>query len=267
MNNIFIEGIQGCGKTTLTDRLAASLPELRPCREGDYSPVELAWCAWLTAVEYESILRRFEPLREQIISHTVQEREHFIVCYTKIKTEHPDFYSELESHEIYNGRIPFPDFRSLIFSRFRRFSGTGYLFECSFFQNIIENLMLYYMLSDDEIIAFYRKLYDCIDKDHFLLLYLQCSDLPEAIRVIRKERCDGEGNQIWFRLMMDYLTSSPYGKEHSFRSFDDLIAHFTRRQHLELRIATEVIGERAILLPSKAWNISPALLSAIRQNP
>ena len=44
MKNIFIEGIQGMGKSTLLQAIAERLPELHVCREGDYSPVELSWC-------------------------------------------------------------------------------------------------------------------------------------------------------------------------------------------------------------------------------
>ena len=51
----FIEGLQGSGKSTLVARLSERLPEHKVFREGDYSPVELAWCAYLTEEEYEKI--------------------------------------------------------------------------------------------------------------------------------------------------------------------------------------------------------------------
>ena len=40
--NLWIEGIQGSGKSTLLQELVTMYPELKVCREGDYSPVELA---------------------------------------------------------------------------------------------------------------------------------------------------------------------------------------------------------------------------------
>ena len=42
MKNVFIEGIQGMGKSTLLNTLAASFPEYQVCREGDCSQVDLA---------------------------------------------------------------------------------------------------------------------------------------------------------------------------------------------------------------------------------
>lgn len=41
MKNIFIEGIQGMGKSTLLNAILAEIPRYHVCREGDYSPVEL----------------------------------------------------------------------------------------------------------------------------------------------------------------------------------------------------------------------------------
>ena len=53
MKNIFIGGIQGMGKSTLVNSVFKAVPELHVCREGDYSPVDLAWCTWMSKEEYE----------------------------------------------------------------------------------------------------------------------------------------------------------------------------------------------------------------------
>ena len=47
-DSYFIEGLQGAGKSTLQRKLSDRLPEYTVFREGDYSPVELAWCAYTT---------------------------------------------------------------------------------------------------------------------------------------------------------------------------------------------------------------------------
>ena len=57
--NIFIEGVPGTGKSTLLNRLAQERPEYRAYREGDLSPVELAWCSYMTKDAYEAVLRRY----------------------------------------------------------------------------------------------------------------------------------------------------------------------------------------------------------------
>lgn len=52
-NNYFIEGLQGAGKTTLVRNISSMLPDCKVFHEGDYSPVELAWCAYVTKEQYE----------------------------------------------------------------------------------------------------------------------------------------------------------------------------------------------------------------------
>lgn len=254
MKNIFIEGIQGSGKSTLLNHISTAMPDYRICREGDCSPVDLAWCTWMTKAEYGELLERCRQIQSEIIKNTVQEQEHFIVSYTKIITDIPNFHRDLEAFEIYNGRKPLQEFKDIIFSRFENFTGTGYLFECSFFQNIIEDLILFHQLSDDQIIEFYRELYEKIqNKEQFLLLYLYSDKLEETVRFVKENRCDQHGNEMWYPMMLNYLAQSPYGQEHGYRSFEDMTAHFNHRQQLELRIIREIVGEQAMILPAKKW--------------
>lgn len=243
------------GKSTLLQEIFTRVPELHICREGDYSPVELAWCAWMTEEEYDTLLKRYCSIEKEIAENTVREGKHAVVPYTKIITDIPGFHKELEQFEIYNGRKTLQDFEKIIISRYRQFSGTGYLFECSFFQNIVEDLLLFHQLSGDEIVAFYRRLYDVIDKEHFLLLYLYSDKIEESTRIIQKERSDIQGNELWYEMMIKYLIHSPYGEQHGYKGFDDMIAHFRHRQQIELRIINEVIQDHAIILPAKKWKI------------
>lgn len=172
MKNVFVEGIPGSGKTTLLNRIFSAVPELHICREGDYSPLELAWCTWMSKDEYEETLECYKSLRDEIMKNTVQEQEHFVISYTKIITDVPNFHKELEKYEIYNGRKIFQELKEIVLKRYENFSETGYLFECSFFQNIIEDLILFHQLNDNEIVEFYRELYSKVNKEQFLLLYL-----------------------------------------------------------------------------------------------
>ena len=76
MKNIFIEGLQGMGKSTLLQAISQKAPEYHVCREGDYSPFELAWCTWMTEKEYRKSLQKFQSLRKEISMHTFREGEH-----------------------------------------------------------------------------------------------------------------------------------------------------------------------------------------------
>ena len=118
MKNILIEGIQGSGKSTFVQRISKEYPSLCVCREGDYSLIDLAWCTWMSGKEYEAVLEKYDAIRDDIISNTVREEDHYIISYTKIITDIPGFHKDLEKYEIYNGRKSLQELKEIVFTRF-----------------------------------------------------------------------------------------------------------------------------------------------------
>lgn len=253
--NYFVEGLQGAGKSTLVGALSAKLPEYKVFREGDYSPVELAWCAYVTETQYGEILARYPGLEQEIVDKTVFEDDRRIICYTQILTDVEGFHKDLERYEIYNGNVARDLFENIILSRYQKWNGTGQIFECSIFQNIIENQMLYLMMTDEEILDFYRKLEQVLSGKPYKMIYLDVEDIFGTIQVIRKERSDDEGNELWFPLMIRYLEDSPYGKLHSLRGMDGLLMHLERRKKLEHRIINEILKDKALVVKSKEYDL------------
>ncbi len=254
-NNFFIEGLQGAGKTTFVQRLSDKLKEYKVFREGDYSPVELAWCAYVTEEQYKRILAEYPSLRVEIQGKTVTEESHKIICYTQIITDVPDFHKNMEKFEIYNGNLDKESFENVIFERFRKWNEIGQIFECSILQNTIENQMLYLMMTDEEILDFYSRLKNVLAGKPYKIIYLDVEDIRGGINVIRKERSDDNGNELWFPLMLRYLEESPYGKEHMLTGMDGLIAHLERRKALELQIIGEIFKENSVVIKAKKYTM------------
>lgn len=251
--NYFIEGLQGSGKSTLVERLSRKLPDYQVIHEGDYSPVELAWCAYVSGVQYDAILKKYKDIQQEIEAKSHEEEERKVICYTQIITDIAGFHKDLEQYEIYNGRVPSDEFKRIIESRFEKWQGDKTIFECSLFQNIVEDMLLFHGASDWDILLFYEDISKVLRDKDFHILYLESGDISSNINVIRKERSDDQGNELWFPMMCAYFNESPYAKEHGLSGEEGLLKHLAHRQELELSICREVFPDRCTVLPSKQY--------------
>ena len=252
--NIFIEGLQGSGKSTAVNLIANAYNQYTCIREGDYSPIELAWCAYVNEEQYKEILRKYSSIRSLVENKTHTEGEYIVICYTQIITDIPGFHKDLEQYEIYNGRRGFEEFKSIIFRRYKNWNQDRMVSECALLQNIVEDMILYRDVSDDEIIEFYRELRDVLYDKEFKIIYLKSDNIRENIEIIRKERSDDRGNEMWFPLMLEYFNKSPYASKRGLMGEAELISHFVHRQELELRICKDLFSDRLVVLPSKEYH-------------
>ena len=251
--NYFVEGLQGSGKSTLVRKLSELHTDHTAVREGEYSPVELAWCAYVGEDKYRELLEKYSEIRSMIEERSFIEGNKHIICYTKIITDVPGFHKDLEQYEIYNGRIDYEDFKTIVLERYKAWDQDKMIFECSLFQNIVEDMILFRCFSDDEIMEFYKLVRDTLEGKDYRIVYLQSSDIRANLEVIRKERSDDQGNEMWFPLMCRYFDESPYAIKNGKQGMDDLIRHFEHRQQLELQICDEVFQGRCTILSSKNY--------------
>lgn len=92
--------MQGAGKSTLVNRLAVKYPEKKVCREGDYTPVDLAWCAYVDKTTYQGILARFPSLSEEMAKYAVPEDEIFECAMFQNILENMMLYLQIPVGEI-----------------------------------------------------------------------------------------------------------------------------------------------------------------------
>lgn len=254
MKHIFVEGLQGMGKSTLVQRLSEKYTGHHVYREGDYCPVELAWCSYLTKEQYKHILDKFSEMKEEIEKWTVIEEDKFIVMYTRIITDIPGFHKYMEQYEIYNGRRTLGELENIVLKRYQKLGKTAAgIFECALFQNIIEDLMLFHKRTDEQVSQFYYKLKDAMKTEDFIIFYLYDEDVDKNLSQIIRERCDEDGNQVWYQLMLGYIETCPYGVENALKGYEGLLNHLKHRQALELRIIREIFPEQSIVLPAKNY--------------
>ena len=155
--------------------------------------------------------------------------------------------------EIYNNRVSWEEFQDIVLSRYRNWNQDGMIFECSLFQNTVEDMTLFRNASDEEIIAFYRKVREALEGKEYRIVILKAEDVRGNMSVIRKERSDEQGNELWFPLMMQYFNECPYAKARGLEGEEALIRHFIHRQELELRLCEEVFPDKYSVLTSKKY--------------
>ena len=140
-----------------------------------------------------------------------------------------------------------------ILTRLANWNTDGNIFECSLFQNIVEDMILFQNASDAEIIAFYREIKKVMGRRDYHIAYLLSEDIRSNIDVIKKERSDDQGRETWFPLMLGYFNESPYAKKNGLSGDADMLKHFSHRQELELTICKEVFPGKYTLLKSKGY--------------
>ena len=128
------------------------------------------------------------------------------------------------------------------------------IFECSLFQNIVEDMILFRQASDEDILSFYKLIREELRRKEYRIVYLKATDIRGNLETIRKERSDEQGNELWFPMMLGFFNDCPYARFRGLQGEEDLIRHFIHRQDLELRLCKEVFPDRSIILESKNYS-------------
>ncbi len=263
MKNIFIEGLMGAGKSTLLTQLSEALPEYKAYREGVISPVELAWCTYNTVEEYNFICNKFKEIEDEIKRWTVAEGDKRIIAYTKILTDIEGFHRFMEQYEIYSGKKSFQELKNIILTRYKNLNTSGNIFECSFFQNSLSEMIAFQNLSKDEIIEFYKEAFEILKHKDFKLIYLDTEDIESIITVAKNERLGENGEEWWFPLVVKYYEESSFGKETGLKGLQVVLEQLKIRREIELRVIKEVLGDKAIVLKSKSEEINISTLTKL----
>ncbi len=261
MKNIFIEGIQGTGKTTLLRSFEKRLPNYKAFYEGKLSPVELAWCSYFDVEEYVEVCKKYTEITQEIEQYTLTEDNKKILAYTKIVTDYEGFHRHLEEFSIYHGNKCFEEFKSIILRRYSNLESTGNIFESSFFQYSITTMMLFYEMSDDKIIDFYKEVFDVLKDKNFILIYINTNSVEDTIYKIKVERVDWHCNEVWFPPLLRYIESSPRGISEGYVGLYGVLKHLKHRKQLEMRVINEVIKDFAIVVNSEEFDIDTLIKS------
>ncbi|MGS0971722.1 MAG: hypothetical protein ACVCEJ_00540 [Candidatus Izemoplasmataceae bacterium] len=255
MNNhkmIFIEGLPGSGKTTFSKKLHQYLTSKNEkaiyYTEGMHNPLSLAWQGLFSDEEFHFLLETFPDLSENIKANTIKQIGKNVVAYIKVSVseEQKSFYDYVKKYEIYDAsKSDFINTYQLLYHEFRRTHqvlNESHIFECILLQNHVNQFLAGYNLNEKDIFNHIKSLIDNFSSFNILIIYIKQTNIKNTLNKIARERLSPNKNMFpdWIDTVIDYITSTPYGKLHNLKGKDGLIEYSTRHQEIELAILSKL---------------------------
>lgn len=261
---ILVEGIPGSGKSTFAKRIFDFYTKggLKTTlyNEGGFHPADLAWNACIPVEILDSVLAPYESFRDEIDKNTHIEDDYAIVSYTQVKTENKAFFKDMESHEVYDNRVPFEVFETLHRKRWSAFCEQAKpkdeitVFECAFLQNHVSELLLLQLADIEAMKQYFNTLIHTVIELSPVMIYLSQPDVKETIQRIASQRVFEHG--AWIDGFIHYTENTPYGKLHAIKGFDGVIQSLEKRKSIELEIIKSLPIETIVLEnPNYNWEI------------
>jgi hypothetical protein len=257
---ILIEGIPGSGKSTIASRLKDYLQntgiKVKLYSEGDAHPADLAWNAVIQISDYEKLLIDYPKYAEIIRNNTQFEESYAIVAYIKLElgTEENELMSYFEAHEVYDGKVSLNTFKKLHLKRWEQFAknideNSIIIFECSYLQNHINELMGFHNKDMEFIMDYMTDLIKTVECLSPKLIYLAQPNVHETIERVAKERVSPDKSkwQDWIDRVISYAETSQYGIKHNLKGFEGVVEFFNSRKEIELTVIKKLPMDKAII--------------------
>lgn len=262
---MLIEGIPGAGKSTTAQRVKKVLDE-----KGRYSelylesdwcnPTDLAWVSLLDQNCYRKLLEEFGEYEKLVGDYSEDFCGYKLIYYQKMRAgsgvELPEEMMDyLSKQEPYDGKIACDDFCRLIRSRYQQYVEKGeksnrpVILESSYFQNQVNELLLFHGMDKSGIIAHLANLADICQPLEPVLVYLDATDVRKTVSKVAEERRshDREKYPDWIDGIAGYLSNTRFGRENGLSGFEGVVQYFSHRREIELE-ALDRIGMRHVRL-------------------
>lgn len=196
---IFIEGLPGSGKTTMSSMLYDYLKERKYnvqvyLEAQQFNPINLAGYAYLTPLEYKLLCKHF---KRENFDNVVYGKDYVLVQYavskdTLYQGNLLKFLKENEFCYKSNPRVNLDVFSRVMNERWKKLKEMKTdeikIFDGDFFQHPIEDMMRNFSKNENEIIQYFERVYDNIKDMNPMLFYISQKNERESLERIAKER-------------------------------------------------------------------------------
>jgi len=252
MNNIiFVEGLPGSGKSTFAKKIKTELEKQKVkvelYNEGDLHPIDLAWCSIVEKTKFQQLLNKYSKYRSQILSKSKEMDNKIITAYTQVRVEDQDvaFYREFEKYEIYK-EDDYDNFKNTHLQLWQNLASVSddslvYIFECIFLQNHINELILKFNLSVQDIIEYFIELSSQVKSMNPLLIYIKQCDVDNTMnRIIEERRSNNPVYKDWIVNVYEYFQATKFGEKLGYIGEEGALNYFKDRQAIELQVIPKI---------------------------
>ena len=278
---ILIEGIPGSGKSTVAarvrDHYAEGSQKVAMFTEGDLHPVDLAWCAWLRAGEYEGLLDRFPEHAGLLKANSEVTGTDAAVAYTRLglNPNESELLQYLSDREVFQGRVSPDEFRDIHLQRWSSFAeradeNTVYVFECVYFQNHITELLGTYDIPDGDIVPYMIDLLRTVASLNPVIVYLDQADTAMTIGRVAAERVSDDTEQFpdWIEMVIEYVQGFPHARRLGLAGLDGTVSFLEHRKQIERTcmgiLEEKVPGVTCGIVDNSDYNLERAVANVLR---
>ncbi|MCL2774383.1 MAG: hypothetical protein FWD71_13675 [Oscillospiraceae bacterium] len=240
---IMVEGLPGAGKTTdaikIYEYLKSKNINAVLYEEGELHPVDLKLNACVSKEIYDEILIKYSDIANEIIKNTAWNGNQAVIAFSRISCNNKEFYSEMDSYEIYNGRVDIDKFCSLLKDRWANFAKEAAkkeeinIFESSFMQSQVNDLLGIYNCDKQITFNYLEDILESVKGLNPIILYLSLNDIEKTVKRIADERISNDAWANWIDMAIGWIEWIPYGKAHNLKGFEGVVEYCRARKELE----------------------------------
>lgn len=264
---ILVEGLPGAGKTTVARKLKKQLEEqgrsVKYYEVKGRHPTDMAWQAYLTKEEYHQFIAEClnlwmmskQSISDDELIRRIEEQSwceggHVTMAYQKIHFPE-DIYGKLTKKlvdkEINRGKVSFEQYRKIHLEKWNKFGqdmmvkNETAIFESSFLQDHIFEILCSYELSDIKIVDYIMELAEAVKYLNPWIAYVRTENIGTLISNTARERANPvDSEKDWFSQIEQWTRNTKFGMKNHLSGRKGVLRLLEERQRLDYLLLDKV---------------------------